>query len=81
MNVGDTILYSSPHGKIRVEFPDGSLFDLSSGPATITDESGILTLVKAGRFDSRCYVTPPNSPEIGWTKDYPASGGVHDVGN
>jgi plastocyanin len=79
MKVGETVSYSTAHGTFRIEFDDGSLFRVEPGPATITD-SVVLTLIKEGKYNCKCFVTPPGGQEIGWSSHVPQSGGVHDVG-
>lgn len=78
LSIADTVSYFSPSGSFRIEFPDGSLFG-EPGPVVIAD-SRVLTLAKDGRFDSRCFVTPPGGTEVGWSERNPESGGPHDVG-
>jgi hypothetical protein len=80
LHVGETVGYSSAVGSFRIEFPGGSPFGEGAGPLTIKEDSGILMLTKNGKFDCRCFMTLSDGREIGWSEQFPASGGVHDVG-
>ena len=74
LNIGDTVAYSSPDGKVRVVFdgPNGSPFG-SSLPDVVHD-SQIRQLQKNGHFSCKCFI------EVGWKQgENPESGGDHDV--
>ncbi|HEV3037363.1 MAG TPA: hypothetical protein VHA33_06220 [Candidatus Angelobacter sp.] len=78
MNVGDTLTFSSPHGKFRVVIEHGSPF---ADPAVIEINDGReLALKKEGTFFCKCFVKPPGMSEIGWSKNDPESGGFCGVG-
>jgi hypothetical protein len=75
LHVGDTVCYASPNGKARVVFPSGSPYAVSQ-----VADAGAHKLLKAGRFQFQCFVTPTGQTvEIGWDPKNPQAGGVHDV--
>jgi hypothetical protein len=74
MKVGDTVSFSSSHGKFRVEIEHGSPFD---DPTTMKlSDTKRRKLLKEGTFFCKCFVKPKGMPEIGWSKDDPESGGL-----
>jgi hypothetical protein len=76
LHVGQSVSYVSDDS-FSLEFPDGSLFGATG--AKVVSNSEILTLVKEGRFECRCSITPASGPPIQWTSSDPKSGGAHDV--
>ncbi len=74
--VGQTVQYTSPHGKVRIAFPGRSPY-----PTNEVSDSALHTLMRAGKFKFHCYITPTGSSvEIGWNKKTnPNAGGEHDV--
>jgi hypothetical protein len=74
---GETVRYSSPDGKVTIEFKDnGSPFDVD------VVEGGQIVKVRdtKGSFRCRCFVTPAGSTErIGWRPGSDLSGADHDV--
>ncbi|MCU1235351.1 MAG: hypothetical protein JWP63_3318 [Candidatus Solibacter sp.] len=73
--VGDTVRYSSPHGKARVLFQGPTPYAVSEAKDGETH-----TLVRGGKFPFACFVTPTGSKqEVGWTPEDPKAGGEHDV--
>ena len=73
--VGDTVRYSSPDGATRVFFPDASPYAVSEIRDTETN-----TLLKSGRFQFQCFVTPTGTTkEIGWDPAHPEAVGEHVV--
>jgi hypothetical protein len=75
LRVGDTVTYSSPHGKARVVFPSGSPYAVSQ-----VDDSETHKLLTPGRFQFQCFVKPKGqAKELGWSPKDPDAGGEHDV--
>ena len=75
LSVGDTVRYTSPDGKVRVEFAGPS-------PYAVNDvaDSAEHTLQNAGTFVFKCFITPAGSTEeVGWSPSDPGAGGEHDV--
>jgi hypothetical protein len=73
--VGDTVRYSSPDGKVRVNFPSSSPFATSELHSAHTH-----TVKNSGHFQFQCFVTPTGkTEEIGWDKNNAQAGGEHDV--
>jgi len=84
MQVGETVRYHSDAGTVRIVFPGQSPFRTDTQSQTEVSGDAILPLVAddggvAGRFICRCFVKPPNGPEIGWSVNSPDSGGEHHV--
>jgi hypothetical protein len=72
MTVGQTVSYSSPHGKARVEFRKGSPF--GDMVPDIVEDSEVRILTNEGKFSCRCFIT------VGWFEgEAPQSGGDHEV--
>jgi len=75
LKVGDTVRYTSPEGKARVEFPAGSPYDVRE-----VKDSESHTIRNGGKYTFNCFVTPAGSTEeVGWGADDPDAGGEHDV--
>ena len=74
--VGETVQYTSPNGKVRIAFSDGSPY-----PVDQVSDSELHTLKQPGVFPFKCFVTPHGSAvEIGWHPiENPLAGGEHDV--
>jgi hypothetical protein len=74
--VGHTVRYTSPHGTVRIVFPDASPY-----PVKEVSDSEIHTLMESGIFHFHCFVKPHGSAvEIGWDPiKNPNAGGEHDV--
>lgn len=78
MRVGQTVQYvGHDRWAFRVEFPPpaGSPY----GNETSISDSNVRTLEKAGKFQCRCFITPPGGQEVGWSSWNPDAGGEHDV--
>jgi len=75
MLVGETVRFSSPDGRVRVEFPAPSPFD-----ETEATDSDVLTLRREGPLTCRCFLTPyGRTTELGWSSDDPQAGARGDV--
>jgi hypothetical protein len=77
MNPGETVRYSSPDGKVRIEFKDnGSPFR-----ETVIEDRQIVKVQNVpGKFRCRCFVTLPGGKTVGWDEKNPdLSGADHDV--
>ena len=75
IHVGDTVTYTSPDGKARVEFPD-------STPYSVREiHNAHDHLVRSpGLFEFHCFITPHGqTKEVGWSEEHPEAGGEHDV--
>ncbi len=82
MAVGETVLYKSKDGKVRIQFPDRSPFRTDNVLGTSVPGSAVLTLVSGsagGTLECRCFLTLPNGQEVGWGPNNLASGGRHKV--
>ena len=82
LKFGDTVHYKSKDGEVTMEFLDnGSPYlDLNGNQVTtVTSNDPPLELKVRGVFTSRCFITPPGGTPIGWSAEYPESGGNHDV--
>jgi hypothetical protein len=83
MAVGQTVLYKSNDGKVRIEFPDQSPFRTDKDLGTSVPGGLILTLQSGsdgGFLECRCFLTLPNGQEVGWSNPTNlASGGQHKV--
>jgi hypothetical protein len=89
MVVGETVLYKSNDGKVRIEFPERSPFRTDNDLGTSVPGSVILTLKSdsgsgtpgsgSGTLECRCFLTLPNGQEVGWGPNSQISGGNHRV--
>jgi len=77
LRIGDTVVYVTdpPNLQFRVEFP-ASPFARS---AQVIKDSTPHRVIREGKFECRCFITPKNGKEVGWRPDAPQSGGEHDV--
>ena len=70
---GDTIRWDSPHGPVRINFPDNSPFGASGEVAGSTSHK---VTAYRGTFKYGCGVTVKSGKHIGWPgKTTPGSGG------
>lgn len=76
LHVGQAVSYVCDDS-FSLQFPDGSLFGVA-GEKVISD-SEFLTLVKDGKYECRCSITPKFGRPIQWSPGDPESGGAHDV--
>jgi hypothetical protein len=77
IQVGDTVSYSSPDGKVRVVFEDGAGSPFGDRRPDVVHGSETRTFRKVGTFFCKCFITPH---EVGWFDgETPQSGGDHDV--
>ena len=75
LEVGDTVRYTSPHGKARVLFQGPTPYEVSE-----VRDGEVKTLMRGGRFPFACFVKPTGSEtEVGWSPANPEAGGEHDV--
>jgi hypothetical protein len=80
MAVGQTVLYKSNDGKVRIQFPGQSPFRTDKDLGTSVPGGEILTLQQGGEFVCSCFLTLPNGQEVGWSHpNNVASGGKHKV--
>jgi hypothetical protein len=87
LNRGETVHYNSDDGtgrdagEVTIKFLDnGSPYrNLDGSPKLeISSKDPPLTLSEVGIFTGRCYITWKGK-EYGWSPNYPAAGGNHDV--
>lgn len=76
LNLGDTVSFSSPHGKIRIHIVDArtnqDATPFQEPNPIIIESSGAFTVKNKGLFCFRCSVKGPNDIDfIGWA-DTPA---------
>jgi len=77
LRVGQTVQYTAPNGKIRIEFPDGSPFDIEEVRDSLPH-----TILKAGQYTGHCFVTlDGETEELGWSLGDDDAGVIHDVEN
>ena len=75
--VGQTVRYTAPNGKLRIEFPDGSPYDIE-----VVEDSLPHTIIKAGRYTGHCFVKlDGETEELGWSPGDNDAGVNHDVEN
>jgi hypothetical protein len=83
MAVGETVLYKSKDGEVRILFPARSPFRTDNVAGTSVPGSVILTLVSdsgSSTLECRCFLTLPNGQEVGWSSPTNEdSGGQHKV--
>jgi hypothetical protein len=79
MQVGQTVRYTSPAGKVRIVFPNLSPFRNDNQTMTEVRDSEIAELVSPGTFTCRCFITLPDGKEVGWDALHTNSGGDHKV--
>ena len=85
MKVGQTVRYFSKDGDVRIVFPQRSPFREDDLPMTQVPGAMILTLVSDSgpspndALRCRCFIKPPDGPEVGWVSNTSDSGGDHHV--
>ena len=83
MAVGQTVLYKSNDGEVRIEFLKQSPFRTDNALGTSVPGGVVLTLVSGsagGTLECRCFLRLPNGQEVGWSKpNNLISGGQHRV--
>jgi hypothetical protein len=82
MAVGQTVLYKSNDGEVRIQFPDRSPFRTDNVSETSVPGSVILTLLSGSAgstLECRCFITPKGAQEVGWSPNNLISGGRHKV--
>ena len=82
MIVGDTVEYlSNVPGEVRIQFTGASPFRKDQTQMTSVPGGQTLTLLtgSSNPFDCRCFITPLNGKELGWSPSTPLSGGHHKV--
>jgi hypothetical protein len=82
MAVGETVVYTSDDGEVRIQFPDRSPFRADNVIGTSVPGAVILTLLSPSgdhTLEGRCFITPKGGEEVGWTPNNRLSGGDHKV--
>jgi len=82
MKVGETVRYLSYDGQVTMRFPELSPFRQDNQTNTEVSGSEPQQLLRAGKFESRCFLMLQGGMMVGWDPNgSPQSGGVHDVGH
>jgi hypothetical protein len=73
LNLGDTVSFSSPHGKIRIHIVDAKTNQdatpFQEPNSTLIESNSAFTVKNRGLFTFRCSVKGPNDKDfVGWAE-------------